>query len=90
MSLEISPELAAIIRQKVDDGRYPSEDAVVEAAMELLERRDVSLQELRTSIDVAVEQLDRGEGITYANVDEFKAAIKARAARIAESRPTAD
>lgn len=86
--MELRPEIAAAIRRKVQDGRYPAEDAVVEAALELLERRDVDFEAMRGAVKHGEAQLDRGEGVQYANSEEFKASIKSRAGTINKSRPS--
>ena len=51
------------IRSVIEAGHYPSEDAVIDEALRLLEERDEAarLAELRRDIADGIEQADRGE-----------------------------
>jgi antitoxin ParD1/3/4 len=60
MTVTLTPELEAMVRQKVDDGLYADVDAVVVEALHLLDRRD-RLQRLRA----AIAEGEEGEGIPY-------------------------
>lgn len=61
------PELTRFIEEQVSAGRYPSAEAVVEAAV--AELRDLSNEglddETIDAINRAEEQIDRGEGIDF-------------------------
>lgn len=66
MNLTLKPELASFIQQEVLSGKYTSPDEVIEAALNLLEHQkssDILAAELGAKIDVAVAQIDRGEGL---------------------------
>jgi antitoxin ParD1/3/4 len=63
-TLTLSPELAALIREKVESGRYGDANAVVEEALRLLDERD-RLEWLRAEVAKGFEELDRGEGVLY-------------------------
>lgn len=57
VTIQLTPRSAALLRQKVNDGRYASID---EDAVQLLDARD-RLERLRAAIDVADAQIARGE-----------------------------
>ncbi len=66
MNLTIKPELESFIQQEMLSGKYTSPNEVVEAALNLLEQQksyDTWVIEVGEKIDVAVAQLDRGEGL---------------------------
>jgi antitoxin ParD1/3/4 len=66
MNLTLKPELASFIQQEVLSGKYTSPDEVIEAALNLLEHQkssDILAAELAAKIDVAISQIDRGEGL---------------------------
>jgi antitoxin ParD1/3/4 len=64
MTVTLSPELEASIRQKVDAGHYQDADAVVRAALRALEAHE-RLEALRASLVEGNEQIERGEGIPW-------------------------
>jgi antitoxin ParD1/3/4 len=66
MNLTLKPELENFIHQEILAGRYASPDEAIEAALNLLQSKnaiDRLATELRTQIDSAAAQLDRGEGL---------------------------
>lgn len=65
MNVTITPQLDAMIRQKVERGLYPTASDVVLAALRLMEERDRGLQTLRAAVAVGVEQIERGETVPY-------------------------
>ena len=65
MSVRLTPEVEALIRQKVDSGQYASADEVIQAAIRLLDERDQRLQHLRALLAVGLEQERRGELIDF-------------------------
>jgi len=64
MNVSLNPELEALVRQKIESGDFSDEGAVLQEALLLLEKRD-RLRRLRASLDLADEQIDRGEGIEW-------------------------
>lgn len=60
MNVSVTPELAAIIQERVESGRYSSASEVVREALRLLEERD-RVEHLRSLIAVGLEQARRGE-----------------------------
>jgi antitoxin ParD1/3/4 len=68
MNVSLTPELEKLVAQKVQSGRYQSASEVVREGLRLLEDQDrlraTRLQEVRRKIQVGLDQLDRGEGIS--------------------------
>ena len=67
MNIQIKPELEEIIAAQIATGRYTNPEDVISKALKLLLEWDKGYQnwveETREKVDVAIEQLDRGEGI---------------------------
>lgn len=63
MLLSMPPDLDAFVHHVVSTGVYKSEEAVMVAALRLLQERENKLEELRAELRPALESLDRGEGI---------------------------
>jgi antitoxin ParD1/3/4 len=60
------PEVESFVQQELASGRYESLDEVIEQALALLEKRsryEEWIVEMRSEVDGAIGQLDRGEGI---------------------------
>ena len=67
MNIQIKPELEEIIAAQIATGRYTNPEDEISKALKLLLEWDKGYQnwveETREKVDVAIEQLDRGEGI---------------------------
>ncbi|MBD2570797.1 ribbon-helix-helix domain-containing protein [Anabaena lutea] len=67
MNIQIQPELEQIIQAQIATGRYTNPEDVISKALKLLLEWEKGYQqwveETREKVDVAIEQLDRGEGI---------------------------
>ena len=67
MNITLKPDQAELIKQKINSGKYNNADEIIAAALQLLEQRDREYQtwveETREKVDVAIEELKRGEGI---------------------------
>jgi antitoxin ParD1/3/4 len=67
MNVTLTPELEALVQNKVKTGRYNSASEVVREALRLFEQRDhireLQLREIRKKIDQGWASLERGEGI---------------------------
>lgn len=67
MNIQIKPELEQIIQAQIATGRYANPEDVISKALKLLLEWEKGYQqwveETREKVDVAIEQLDRGEGI---------------------------
>jgi antitoxin ParD1/3/4 len=86
MNLTIKPELETFIQQEMLSGKYASPNEVIEAALNLLEQQksyDDWVTDVGEKIDVAVAQLDRGEGLDGQEViDNLRSKLrKAKEAR---------
>jgi antitoxin ParD1/3/4 len=67
MNIQIEPELEKIIQAQIATGRYANPEDVISKALKLLLEWEKGYQqwveETREKVDIAIEQLDRGEGI---------------------------
>ncbi|MCF4969441.1 ribbon-helix-helix domain-containing protein [Nostoc sp. CMAA1605] len=67
MNIQIYPELEKIIQAQIATGRYANAEDVISKALKLLLEWEKGYQdwvdETREKVNVAIEQLDRGEGI---------------------------
>ncbi len=66
MNLTLKPELENFIQQEILVGKYASPNEAIKAALNLLQFKNSTERlaaELRGQIDIAVAQLDRGEGV---------------------------
>ena len=66
MNIILNPKLENLIQQQITSGKYTSIDNVLEEALALLEKRNQYeqwVEEIGQKIDIAAQQLERGEGI---------------------------
>ncbi len=66
MDISLKPELESFVSSQIGLGKYRDSNQMIEEALKLLEKRlqyDQWVQELEQKIDVAVAQLERGEGV---------------------------
>ncbi|AUT03051.1 type II toxin-antitoxin system ParD family antitoxin [Nostoc sp. CENA543] len=67
MNIQIQPELEKIIQDQIATGRYANAEDVISKALKLLLEWEKGYQdwvdETRDKVNIAIEQLDRGEGI---------------------------
>lgn len=72
MNIILKPEQVKFIHEKLNSGKYSTSDEIIAEALRLLEKRDREAQkwieETRQKVDVAIEELRRGEGIDGAIV----------------------
>jgi antitoxin ParD1/3/4 len=77
MNLSLRPEIQRFIDEQVKTGRYPTPEAVVEAAV--ADMRDIGDEELDDATIAAINegeaQADRGEGV---DLDTFRARMNQR------------
>lgn len=69
MHISLTPELEARIKAKVETGLYNNASEVIREALRFLETHEdwiheIKLARLREQLNVGVDQLDRGEGLT--------------------------
>ena len=62
MTIHLSGDREEIVRSFIEDGRFTSEDEVIDEALRLLQERDeqAKLADLRRDIAIGIEQADRG------------------------------
>jgi antitoxin ParD1/3/4 len=87
MNVSLTPELEALVNEKVASGQYACADDVIRAGLRLLGEQDddqqLRLEELRREIAVGLKQLDEGQ--STALDDEVLQGIKTRGrARLAQ------
>ncbi len=89
MTLTLTPELEAMIREKVDSGRYATADEVIEAAVRLLDAQDDHLAMLRAKLQVGLDDLERGDTVllTPELLDEIDREVEERFRRGDEPDP---
>jgi antitoxin ParD1/3/4 len=67
MNIALKPEQEQFIQSQIDRGRFKSADEAVSQAFKLLEKQDGDYQhwieDTRQKVEVAVAELDRGEGV---------------------------
>ena len=67
MNIQLKPEEEQFIQTQIAIGKYENPEAVISKALKLLGEWEKGYQnwveETRQKVEVAVEQLDRGEGI---------------------------
>ncbi|NEQ68734.1 MAG: type II toxin-antitoxin system ParD family antitoxin [Symploca sp. SIO2D2] len=66
MNIILNSKLENLIQQQITSGKYTSIDNVLEEALALLEKRNQYeqwVEEIGQKIDIAAQQLERGEGI---------------------------
>ncbi len=63
MTIDITGAREQIIRSFIQDGRFSSEDEVIDEALRLLQERDeqAKLADLRREIAIGIDQADHGE-----------------------------
>ena len=81
MNVSLTPQLEALVKDKVNNGLYHSASEVIREGLRLLQEQDefreARLAELRKDIAVGIEQADRGD-VAAIDVD----CIKAKARRL--------
>jgi antitoxin ParD1/3/4 len=78
MNRSLKPELESFIQAQIVSGKYANADEVIEAALNLLDRQnsyELWRQEIGDKIDLAIAQIERGEGL---NGDEVFANLRAK------------
>ncbi len=64
MNVSLTPQLEAMIHERVESGRYASASEVVREGLRLLEERE-KLEHLRSLLAVGLEEAKRGELIDF-------------------------
>jgi antitoxin ParD1/3/4 len=67
MNIALKPEQEQFIQSQIDRGRFKSPEEAVIQAFKLLEKQEQDyenwIKDTRRKVDVAVAELDRGEGV---------------------------
>lgn len=66
MNINLNSQLENLVQKQIISGKYTNAENVIEEALNLLEKRnqyDDWVKEIGQKIDLADEQLNRGEGI---------------------------
>jgi antitoxin ParD1/3/4 len=81
MNVSLTPELDEYVAEKVRSGLYSSASEVIREGLRLLreqeELRRIRLQELKRDISIGLEQLENGQGKTYASAAALIKDVKA-------------
>jgi Arc/MetJ-type ribon-helix-helix transcriptional regulator len=91
MTVHLTPDQKAFVRDAIASGRLHGEEDAVREALALWERRERARAEILASIEVAEAALARGEGrvITQESVRDLAQEVKQRGrARLAAERAT--
>ena len=85
MNIALKPEQEQFIQSQIDRGRFKSADEAVSQAFKLLENQEREYQswieDTRQKVEVAVAELDRGEGVELDLViDRLQQRLRARTA----------
>jgi putative addiction module CopG family antidote len=88
MSIQLSPEAEALVRQLIEGGDYDDPEAVVDEALRVLMERD-KLERLKELIAVGDEQAARGQVVPW--TPDFLDRLKREAAEdVRLGRPIKD
>ncbi|MBR8840988.1 MAG: type II toxin-antitoxin system ParD family antitoxin [Stigonema ocellatum SAG 48.90 = DSM 106950] len=83
MNIQLKPEQEKIIQVQIQSGKYNSAEEIVDVAFRLFDKLQSEyaewIEETRQKVDVAVAELERGEGLDGETViaeilDRFKRA----------------
>jgi antitoxin ParD1/3/4 len=74
MNESLPSDVQAFVKQAIASGDYASEDEVLAQAVRVLKEVTDRHQALRGDIQVAIDEIDRGEGKSW-NADEIKAEL---------------
>lgn len=93
MTVFLTPQLEALVNQKVASGLYSSASEVIREALRLLEERDplrdMRLEELRKELALGLEQLERGQSKPFGatTVERFQTKGRQRLGALRHSPP---
>jgi antitoxin ParD1/3/4 len=81
MNIQLKPEQEKLIQAQIQSGRYNSAEEIVDVAFKLFEKLHSEytewIEETRQKVDVAIAEIERGEGLDGETVvmeilDRFK------------------
>jgi putative addiction module CopG family antidote len=87
MTIHVPSDREQFIRSLVEGGRYPSQEAVIDDALRLLEEHDeaAKLAQLRQDVAASIDQANRGE---LAPFDPQATLARVRVRQAAGTRPS--
>ena len=65
MSVSVPIEYVPFVNELVASGSYPSQDAVMRDALQLLQAKRLEFEELKAEIAIGIEQANRGEVVPF-------------------------
>lgn len=77
MNVSLTPELEQLVNDGMKSGEYKSASEVVREGLRLVRLRREKLAALRREIQIGVDEIERGEYVEYASVDELFSDIQA-------------
>src|SRR5437762_2647508 len=88
MTNSFPPDLTTYVQGAVSTGKYPSEHALVTAAVRLLKAKDEHEEWLRKEVQAGLNQLERGEYTDYDNdsLDDLFERIKSDGRKLLAAR----
>jgi antitoxin ParD1/3/4 len=75
MDTTIGPELEEFIEREVASGKFRSRAEVISEGLRLLRERERKLDQLRSDIQVGLDELNCGKGITVADQASHQALL---------------
>ncbi len=67
MEVRLTPKQEDFVRHAVEDGRFSTVDQAIGEALNLLERQEQDLAELRSEIDAGLSDLEEGRFHDYSD-----------------------
>lgn len=90
MNVSLTPQLEAMVRERVASGRYSNASEVVRDALRQMEEREQRLAELRAALTIAEAQVAHGQVVEWTPDLHAEIMRGARAAAEAGERPKPD
>jgi Arc/MetJ-type ribon-helix-helix transcriptional regulator len=72
MNYAFPADLQQLVREELATGKYPTEDELLMAAVQLLRDQDKHLEEIKAELNRRIAGLDRGGGIELEDDDALK------------------
>ena len=73
MNIDLRPELEQLIERKLATGRYADRGAVIEEALEFVQRRDEWIAQAQAGVQRGIEDMKAGRYRTIGTPEEAKA-----------------
>lgn len=65
MSISVPSEYLSFVNELIASGSYPSQDAVMRDALQLLRAKRLEFEELKAEIAIGIEQANRREVVPF-------------------------